>query len=45
MKDSDTIVLFRIDQETGTLRATGQSAAVPKPVCIRMIPKPGGATQ
>jgi 6-phosphogluconolactonase len=43
--DSGTIVVFRIDAETGALRATGQSVRVPKPVCIKMIPKPLGATR
>ncbi len=40
--DSGTIVVFRIDVESGALRATGQSVRVPKPVCIKMIPKPLG---
>ena len=43
--DSGTIVVFRIDAESGALRATGQSVRVPKPVCIKMIPKPLGATR
>ena len=42
--DSGTIVVFRIDAQSGTLRPTGQSVRVPKPVCIKMIPKPAGAT-
>ena len=43
--DSGTIVVFRIDPESGVLRATGQKVAVPKPVCIKMIKKPAGATR
>ena len=43
--DSDTIVVFRIDAQSGTLQPTGQSVRVPKPVCIKMIPKPAGATR
>jgi 6-phosphogluconolactonase len=43
--DSGTIVVFRIDPRTGALRPTGQTVRVPKPVCIKMIPKPAGATQ
>src|SRR5262249_43085707 len=42
--DSDSIVVFRIDQQTGALRPTGQTVAVPKPVCIKMIPRPGEAS-
>jgi len=38
--DSGTIVVFHIDPRTGALRATGQAVSVPKPVCIKMIPKP-----
>ncbi len=38
--DSNSIVIFRIDPSTGKLDPTGQSVTVPKPVCIRMIPKP-----
>ena len=36
-------MVFRIDPQTGALRPTGQSVRVPKPVCIKMIPKPAGA--
>ena len=34
---SDTVVVFRIDRETGQLVSTGQVAQVPKPVCVKMI--------
>ena len=43
--DSGTIVVFRIDAQSGSLRPTGQSVRVPKPVCIKMIPKPAGAAR
>jgi 6-phosphogluconolactonase len=43
--DSSTIVVFQIDAQSGALRATGQSVRVPKPVCIKMIAKPAGATR
>jgi 6-phosphogluconolactonase len=39
--ESNTIVVFSIDPQTGILRPTGQKVRVPKPVCIKMIPKPG----
>jgi 6-phosphogluconolactonase len=43
--DSNTIVVFRIDPQSGALRPTGQSVRVPKPVCIKMIPKPEEASR
>jgi len=43
--DSSTIVVFRIDPKTGALRPTGQTVSVPKPVCIKMIPKPASAVR
>ncbi len=33
-QDSDNVVVFRIDPATGLLHPTGQSLAVPAPVCI-----------
>ena len=33
-QDSDTVVTFRIDRETGDLEPTGHIAEVPSPVCI-----------
>jgi 6-phosphogluconolactonase len=44
-QESDSIVTFKIDQQTGALKSTGQFVTVAKPVCIRMIPKPSGATR
>jgi 6-phosphogluconolactonase len=43
--DSGTIVVFQIDAKSGALRPTGQSVQVPNPVCIKMVPKPLGATR
>jgi 6-phosphogluconolactonase len=34
---SDNIVVFRIDAKTGLLHPTGSSAAVPAPVCVKML--------
>ena len=36
-QDSDTVVSFWIDQETGALTPTGHVAAVPTPVCLQML--------
>jgi 6-phosphogluconolactonase len=44
-QDSASIIVFRIDPQTGALRATGQRVDLPKPVCIKMIPKPGGVAR
>ena len=35
---SDSIVTFRIDQKTGALTPTGETQAVPSPVCIQFLP-------
>jgi len=35
---SDSIVTFRIDQETGALTPTGATLEVPSPVCIAFLP-------
>lgn len=35
---SDTVVVFRIDPGTGELEATGHSARVPTPVCVKFLP-------
>ncbi len=44
-QDSNTIVAFRIDTDTGRLEPTGQTIEVSKPVCIKMIPRPSGASR
>ncbi len=36
----DSLVVFRIDQKTGDLQPTGIMAEVPRPVCVRFMPKP-----
>jgi 6-phosphogluconolactonase len=38
-QDSDSLVVFRIDPETGALKPTGHKAAVPKPVCVKFVPR------
>ncbi len=44
-QDSNSIVVFKIDPQAGTLEPTGQTVKVPKPVCIKMMPRPAGATR
>jgi 6-phosphogluconolactonase len=39
-QDADSIIVFRINQKTGQLLPTGNSAQVPRPVCLRMMPRP-----
>jgi 6-phosphogluconolactonase len=36
-QDTDTIVPFKIDQQTGQLAATGKVTKVPMPVCLKMM--------
>ena len=36
-QDTDTVVTFRINQDSGTLQATGHVAAVPTPVCLHLV--------
>jgi 6-phosphogluconolactonase len=38
--DSGTIVVFKIDGETGALEPTGQSVAIPAPCCVKFVPIP-----
>jgi len=40
-QDSDSIVVFRVDPGSGGLTQVGEPVTIPKPVCIRMIPRPG----
>jgi len=37
-QQSDTVAVFRIDQQTGKLTPTGQVVAVPTPVCVTFVP-------
>jgi 6-phosphogluconolactonase len=43
--ESNTIVVFSIDPDTGALRPTGQTVNIPKPVCIKLMPKPASDGQ
>ena len=36
-QDSDSIVVFRINQDSGKLEPTDHKVEVPMPVCIRMV--------
>ena len=38
-QDGDSILVFRIDAQTGVLEATGAKVDVPKPVCVKFVPK------
>lgn len=37
-QNSDSVVTFRIDEKNGKLAPTGNSAQVPMPVCLKLIP-------
>ena len=37
-QDGDTVEVFRIDPESGTLKPTGNSIKSPKPVCLQFAP-------
>lgn len=37
-RDTDNLVLFRVDPETGALRASGRELEVPSPVCVVFLP-------
>ena len=37
-QETGNIVTYRIDEDTGLLLDTGHEIAVPKPVCIKMVP-------
>ena len=36
-QQSDNVTVFRINQETGKLKFTGNEIKLSKPVCVRMI--------
>ena len=38
-RDSDSIIVFRIDPKTGLLDPTGDAIEVPNPVCLKMLKK------
>jgi 6-phosphogluconolactonase (cycloisomerase 2 family) len=39
-QDSDNLVIFKRDPETGALMPTGKSVEVGSPVCVQMVPAP-----
>ena len=39
-ENSDTIVTFWMDGQTGRLTPTGQVAEVPTPTCLKLLPRP-----
>ena len=38
-QDANTVVVFKIDAGTGVLTPTGKSLDVPKPVCLKFLPR------
>ena len=38
-QDSESIIIFKRDKETGLLNKTGKEIHIPRPVCLQMIPK------
>ena len=38
-RDTDNIVIFKRDQETGLLSETGKELEVSMPVCLKMMPR------
>lgn len=37
-QNSDNVVIYKRDQKTGLLKATGEEIKIPKPVCLQMTP-------
>jgi 6-phosphogluconolactonase len=37
-QESNEIVVYRVDRETGLLRPTGERLAVPAPTCLKIVP-------
>jgi 6-phosphogluconolactonase len=37
-QDSDNVVVFRIDSKSGRLASTGNTLAIPSPVCVKFLP-------
>jgi 6-phosphogluconolactonase len=35
--DSDNVVVYRVDQETGLLRSMGEPVKVPNPFCAQFL--------
>jgi 6-phosphogluconolactonase len=38
-QDGNSLVMFRVDQKTGQLSPTGVHVDVPRPMCVRFLPK------
>jgi len=38
-RDTDNIVVFRINQQTGILKPTGKQIEIPNPVCLKLLRK------
>ncbi len=38
-QDSESIIIFKINKETGLLSNTGKEIHIPRPVCLQMIPR------
>jgi len=38
-QDSESIIIFKRDQQTGMLTNTGKQIHIPRPVCLQMIPE------
>ncbi len=38
-QDSESIIIFKRDQQTGMLTNTGKKIHIPRPVCLQMIPE------
>ena len=36
-QDSDSVVTFRIDQQTGRLSAVGEPLAIGSPLCVQFV--------
>lgn len=37
-QNTDNVVIFKRNKETGALQATGQEIKIPKPVCLKLLP-------
>jgi 6-phosphogluconolactonase len=40
-QDGDSVIVFKVDQETGKLEPTDVEVKIGSPVCIRFLPWPG----
>ena len=38
-QDGNSLVIFKVDQKTGELTPHGEPIAVPRPMCVRFVPK------